>query len=150
MLFKPEERGHEYWISSVVFFALLLLLGKPLPSNHCVQLVHPIIWHYCLYEGNTEDCKRTGNQRDKTPYVILLHTVFSENLQGSAFREMTRQLVPLKSAFFTRGHTIFCSHIFVYKNTSFSVILVTAEKNIMPGLNRAGLCRSASQGMLGQ
>lgn len=100
----------------MVSFALLLLLGKPLPSNHCVQLVHPTIWHYCLYEGNTEHCKRTGNKRDKTPYVILLHTDFSENLHGSAFREMTRQPVSLKTAFCTGGHTVFCSHIRVYKN----------------------------------
>lgn len=119
VLFKPEERGHEYRISSVVPFALLLLLGKPLPSNHCVQLVHPTIWHYCLYEGNTEHCKRTGNKRDKTLYVILLYTGFSENLHGSAFREMTRQLVPLKTALCIRGYTVFCSHIPIYKKHQF-------------------------------
>lgn len=54
------------------------------------------------------------------------------------------------SALATRGYTVLCSHIQVYKNTNFCVTLVTAEKNIVSGLNRTGLGRSTSQGMLGQ
>lgn len=114
--------------------AWLLLLGKPLPSNPYVQLVHPTIWHHCpSRRATSQHGIRTGNKKDKNQYIILLHTTF---LRKSAWQWLLgnekAEPVP-KTAICTcaSDYKVLHSHIQVCKNTNFQVALMIAEENIM-------------------
>lgn len=151
MLFKPEEKSHEQWISSVTPPAWLLLLGKPLPSNPHVQVVHPTICHHCSSRRATSQHSiRTRNKKDKNQYIILLHTFLRKSVWQWLLGNEKAEPVP-KTAICTcaTGYKVLHSHIQVCKNTNFQVTLMIREYNVS-GLDRTGLGRSASWSMLGQ
>ena len=122
--------------------AWLLLLGKPLPSDSCIQPVHPTIWHHCLSRRATSQHGiRIGNEKDKNRYYPVTYKRFSENLRDSDFWETKNRISPLKLLYAhvlvtTRYHI----HTFKYAKTPISKPHLWLQKRVScvrPGQDRA-------------
>lgn len=131
--------------------AWLLLLGKPLPSDSCVQPVHPTIWHHCLTRrAISQHGIRTGNKRQKPVHYPVTYKRFSENLHDSDFWEMKNRISPLKLLYaYVLVTTRYHIHTFKYAKTPISKPHLWLQKRVScvrPGQDRAWHIRSPRPG----